>query len=120
ASIGKTNRLIVPGAEKSDEIITAFSAISNQLKRIGNNVNQIAHISNATQHLTYENATRLDQEIQSVLDFQISGKISQRIDHLFNQPIDILETVKNGIEHDSELLYQIKELVESKINDSKT
>jgi len=56
---------------------TAISDITVSLRKIGNNINQIAHHTNAVQYLTYGNTTKLRQKV-----YELEDKISQALRRL--------------------------------------
>ena len=90
-------RFLVPDAQKVSDLEVA-------LRKIGNNINQIAHHTNRIERLTYGNATQLRQNLEELED-----TISQSM----RQPPNILEAVAQAIQEKRSLVPQLEALLAS-------
>lgn len=80
----------------------AVSALKRELRRWGNNLNQIAYHANKTQSI---NASQITQAIKLV------QALEQKIEHLYRQPKSIRQVIIEEVKREPDLIPRIQYLL---------
>ena len=87
-----SNQYVLPNDEQT-------KAVQVLLIRYGTNLNQIAHVTNATFHISREKIFELQHQFQ---------KLRQEILDLYNKPIPVEEVIRNAINKNPEFKQRIE------------
>jgi len=87
-----SNQYVLPNDEQT-------KAVQVLLIRYGTNLNQIAHVTNATFHISREKIFEIQNQFQ---------KLRQEILDLYNKPIPVEEVIRNAIHKNPEFKQRIE------------
>ena len=80
-----------------------LSSVQYLLKKLGTNINQLAHVANATLELPHDGIQFMQKEF---------AKLESDIRKVYHKPISLEEAIKNALLDDPETIKQIEKILQ--------